>query len=484
MKPDNKLFNLLRTFTARDFRLFNDFLLSPYFNKQQVLVEYYNHLKKHHPHYEHEELNKQQLFKKFFPKQAPLSHRRGAGGDVFNDKKLRYLTTDLTRLLEKYLATENMQQDAFAEANHLLHEHAKRENIDEFIRHFNLLKLTESRTKIKNGDFFLHHFLNEFSYMNFAFLKQNRKQESNMEQALSHLDKFYLHRKLQLICETVNVRALLAKDYKVFIQNELINALQNHVYNETPVIQIYLTIYKTLTDNENEKHFEEFSRLLKTFEENISIQELFEMYQYLMNYCIRKINSGRKDYLQKLFEIYKTILANNVILQNDILSQWDFKNITTIALRLKEFTWTKKFIDRYQNHLYKNEKRNAVIYNTANLHFQKGEFSKALKLLRDVEFTDLVYQLDTRAMLLKIYFETDDEEALQYHATAFKTFLKRNKVVSKTHQLIYNNLIRYSQKLMKHLGNKKLLSDLKIEIAGNQNIADKQWLMEKLSTAF
>ena len=103
MKPDNKLFNLLRTFTARDFRLFNDFLLSPYFNKQQVLVEYYQHLKKHAPHYEHEELSKQQLIKLFFHKQAPLSPWRWAGGEAIDDKKLRYLTTDLTRLLKNIL---------------------------------------------------------------------------------------------------------------------------------------------------------------------------------------------------------------------------------------------------------------------------------------------------------------------------------------------------------------------------------------------
>ncbi|MEO8146309.1 MAG: hypothetical protein ABI723_01665 [Bacteroidia bacterium] len=464
MKPDNKLFNLLRTFTARDFRLFNDFLNSPYFNKQQVLIEFFHHLKKYHPHYEHDEFDKQKLFKMFFPEQK------------FDDKKLRYLTTDLTRLAEKYLSIENLQHDDFALSNHLLHEHTKRENVEEFGRHFNVLKLNERNAKIKDGDFFLHHFLNEFRYINFAYPRQSRKQQSNMERVLEHLDKFYLHRKLQLLCEVVNVKSLLAKDYKVFMQQELIAQLQKHPYSETPVIQIYLVIYKTLTENENEKHFEKLSILLKQFEEQVSKTELFEMYQYLMNYCIRKINSGKQEYLKKLFEIYKTILANKVIMQNDVLSQWDFKNITTIALRLKEFAWTKKFIDEYQNHLPKGEQNNAVIYNTANLHFQKAEFSKALKLLRDVEFTDLVYQLDTRSMLLKIYFETDDEEALHYHATAFKTFLKRNKLVSKTHQLIYNNLIRYTEKLMKYQGNKKLLHVLKTEIENNSNIADAQWL--------
>ena len=301
-----------------------------------------------------------------------------------------------------------------------------------------------------------------------------------MEQVLAHLDLFYLHRKLQLLCEVVNVKSLLAKDYIVFMQDELIAQLQNHQYNETPVIQIYLTIYKTLTAIENEIHFEKLTLLLKQYKDEVSKLELFEMYQYLMNYCIRKINSGQQVYLQKLFEIYKTILTNKVLLQNDVLSQWDFKNITTIALRLKEYVWTKKFIDSYQKFLPPGEQNNAVIYNTANLYFQKGEYLKALELLRDVEFTDLVYQLDTRTMFLKIYFETNDEEALQYHATAFKTFLKRNKLVSKTHQLIQNNLIRYTQKLMKHQGNKKLLHALKKEAEKNLSIADKQWLISKL----
>ncbi len=469
MKPDNKLFNLLRTFTARDFRLFNDFLLSPYFNKQEVLIRFFHYLKKHHPHYEHDTLSKQQLFKIFFPRQK------------FDDKKIRYLTTDLTRLVEKYLSIENLQHDDFASSNHLLKENARRENFEEFNRQFNVLKLNERHAKIKDGDFFLHHFLNEFHYINFAFTRQNRKQQSNMEQVLKHLDLFYLHRKLQLLCETVNVKTLLAKDYKVFMQNELIDALQHHAYSQVPVIQIYLTVYKSLTENESELYFEKLSSQLKMYEENVSPQELFELYQYLMNYCIRKINTGYQEYLQKLFQIYKTVLANKVIMQNDVLSQWDFKNITTIALRLKEFVWTKKFIDEYQYYINKHEQHNAVIYNTANLYFQKGEFSKALKLLRDVVFTDLVYQLDTRAMLLKIYFETDDEEAMQYHATAFKTFLKRNKLVSKTHKVIYLNLVKYTLRLMRYSSNVKKLSEIKAEVLSNHPIADAGWLRSKLT---
>ena len=43
---NSKLINLLRTFSTKELREFKDFVSSPYFNKNQELLLFYNHLRK------------------------------------------------------------------------------------------------------------------------------------------------------------------------------------------------------------------------------------------------------------------------------------------------------------------------------------------------------------------------------------------------------------------------------------------------------
>jgi hypothetical protein len=97
-----------------------------------------------------------------------------------------------------------------------------------------------------------------------------------------------------------------------------------------------------------------------------------------------------------------------------------------------------------------------------------------------VNFTDAYYQLDTRAIILKIYFELEDEEALFYHVTAFKTFLRRNRVISDYQRTIYKNLVMFTARLVKLGTDKKGWLALKKEVEEVKQIADIQWLREKI----
>ena len=215
------------------------------------------------------------------------------------------------------------------------------------------------------------------------------------------------------------------------------------------------------------------------YEEKITNSELRDMYQYVLNYCIKKINLGNTNYQQVLFETYKTILNNRVIIVDEYLSQWDFKNICTISFRLKNFDWSNIFIEKYNLLIRNSERENAYVYNKAYLYFHQGEFNKSLNLLQKVNFTDLYYQIDTRAIILKIYYELDDHEALRYHLRAFRIFLNRSKLVSAYQLTIYSNLIKFTAKLVNNQTRQSKLHFLKKEISETRSTADLQWLIKK-----
>ena len=204
-------------------------------------------------------------------------------------------------------------------------------------------------------------------------------------------------------------------------------------------------------------------------------------YGYAMNYCIKKINTGRNEYLDKVFTLYKLLLEHDIIYEGQYISQWDYKNIVTVGLRLQEIGWTEKFIEDYASRLQRDVRKNAYKYNLANLNYFKGDFKETMLLLREVEFTDMSYELSSKTLLLKSYFELEEYVALFPHADTFKLFLRRNKKISDYQKTIYKNLIRYIVKLSKLKARfRKVPPRLVREIQDSGEIADKTWLLNKL----
>lgn len=411
---------------------------------------------------------RQSVFRRCFPRQA------------YDDKKLRYLMTELCRHIGNFLVLQQLRREEDSADGLLSRELALRGAEKAYSGLLQHMRQKETTSPRRDADYYFYRFTGEFNHLAYAAGTLKRDDKSNIEDTVGFLDRFYLARKLQLCCEIFNVRNVLSVDYKVFLLEEILRHLENRSYEDTPVIRIYYRILMTLLESDREEHFASLRELLLLHDASFSRQELREMYQYVLNYCIKKINTGHVHYQRTLFEIYQVILANDVLLSEGHLSQWDYKNIVTISLRLQEFDWAGQFIAQYKSRLPARERENAYIYNMAFLHFHRGEYSKTLQLLQKVEFTDLYYQLDSRVILLKIYFELDDTETFFYHAAAFKTFLRRNKLVSDYQRTIYLNLVKFTSHLFRAGTSKTRLAQLKQKVNENRQVADLAWLLKKV----
>jgi len=274
------------------------------------------------------------------------------------------------------------------------------------------------------------------------------------------------------------MKNLLAGEIKLPMLNEL--KKQSKFYIDIPVIKIYYLILLTLEEPDVEIHFTQTRNVITENINGFPAKELNEIYLYIKNYCIRKINQGKHDYILILFDIYKEILGNKKLLQLDYISQFEFKNIVSLSLRLDEQAWCRNFIANYIIHLHPDQRKNAHTYNSAYLNFATGNFKNAIRLLQEVEFTDIVYQLDARVILLKCYFEMNDTETFFYHASAFRVFLLRNRHISDYQKTINRNLIKYLTRMVRDQYNLKKINKLKEEITREKNIADIKWLMKKI----
>lgn len=206
------------------------------------------------------------------------------------------------------------------------------------------------------------------------------------------------------------------------------------------------------------------------------------MFTFALNHCVKRINMGHTEYNKELFELYKVMIEKRIIFNNDILSPWTYKNIASVGLRLKEYEWTKGFIDTYHENVDEAYRDSAYAYNLAYYHFSQGEYKEALWKLHEVEFNDVFFHLDTKTMLLKIYYELDDVEPLLSLIDAFKVYLKRNKHISGYMKTSYRNLIKFVQKSLRlPSGDKDKWKRLKEEVNQVKHVASFTWLIEQIN---
>lgn len=466
MKPEKtfeaKTLGLLNSLSVREKRRFVQILQSNSDSKQNLLRLFHCLEKKG-------DQSKESLFAELFPNKT------------FNDKQIRYLLSDLNAELEHFLLVRHLENNPLLSNVLLMQELINRGSEKAFnglvAKQEQLLGMTDMP---KDSNYFLYQFLTEEGLLLAAGKNFKRHNESNIETVVERLDTFYLARKLQLCCEIYNVQNVLGANYKVFLLDEIVNYLSQHPMEDVPAVSIYFKILKTLTESENETHFHDLRKLLQDHELLFSSVELRDMYQYALNYCIKKINLGNVDYQRQLFELYKKTIDNQVLLTNGRISQWDYKNIVTLCMRLKELDWAQRFIQEFKEYLVEEERENAFKYNLAYLAFMRKDYSKTLSLLQKVDFTDVFYQLDTKAIVLKTYFEMGDELALDYHIKAFRIFLKRNRKISDYQRLIYSNLISYTKKIHQNFYSQKKLYLIKQQLESKRQTADIQWLLEKM----
>ena len=235
------------------------------------------------------------------------------------------------------------------------------------------------------------------------------------------------------------------------------------------------------TDPDNQDHFFELKELLHRHGNIFPIAELVNLYHSAINYCIQKLNKGNQDFLNDLFDLHKELVEREISAGWE-LSPWDFRNLIVVALRMGKYEWSEDFIENYAQYIPESYRNNAITFNLATVHFYQQKFEAVIQLLREVEYEDPSYNLNSKAMLLATYYETDEIEPLYSLFESFRVYLNRNKDIPENRRRNFKNLIKYTKRLTKITpGDSKSLEKLKREVNSTRNIASIGWLKEKIA---
>jgi hypothetical protein len=470
---DTKIYDFLSQFSATELNRFHRYLESPYHNRNQWCKSLFSLLESHIRSEDESDLDKQLVFHKIFET------------EIYDDKRFRKLCSDLLDLGESYLALEIYQANPLHQANYLLQAVHQRQLEKMYNSATNSVKNLSAKQFQRPASYYYYQYEIEKNLYKLQNLEVKRASKNsiqliNLTEIVNNLDYFYISEKLKYYCSLLSWNKIVSLDHKILFIDEIIQIAEKEEFKHIPPIAIYLKIYYTYIEFENEEHYFDLKKLITNYLDIFPIDEAKDIMDSAINYTIQKHNRGKLEYLQESLDLYRAALDKEAIYVNGELTPWTFKNIITIALRLREFEWTEKFIHEYNFKINKKYRQNAINYNTANLNYFKREYTKVLPLLQKVEYDEEYYNLSSKVLLLATYYELKEMELALMFCDSFRIYLKRNKNLSDANKTRYQELIYFAKKLITNQDSAvEKINKLKITIE-KSIAASKNWLLEKV----
>ena len=469
---NTKLIHLLKTLSSRDLFRFGEYVRSPFFNKNKKVIQLCELLQKHAPGYFNDALEKQKVYQLIF------------GNTSYNDLQLNNVISDLLQLLYDFFSQTHFSQQKILQKEFLLKELLEKDTSLHFEKTVRRYRQLQKQNPYRSFGFFEKE-KNLFVELDqYTQTKVKRQFDENLQLVNDNLDISYFISKFRVACEMISRNIVINANYQCHFLDEILTQYfeAKHLQKE-PVLKIYHKALQMLQGIGEERFYFELKKML---DEHFSIfpkGEIITLYNYALNFSIQKINSGKDEFYQEILELYKVLLEKEIILHNNTLSQWTYKNIVTTAIRLKEFEWTEKFINEYKSILPHDEQNNAYAYNLAVWYHAQNDFRNALFQLQGVEFTDTIYHLGAKIIQLKCYYELNEEEAFYALVEAFKKYILRNKDLNDDKKKANDNFLKIAKKVFQikirqgrdFLQKKKNVETLLKEL---EPIANKGWLEE------
>jgi hypothetical protein len=443
---------------------------SPFFNKSETVTACMQYLADRHPKFRDEEVEKPAVFGYLFPHES------------YDDQRLRYIMSDLTKLVEQYLLWRQLEKEPVVSIHLQIRALQERSLTNLIPPYLEQAQRFNQKYPYVDQDRFFNAFLWERDNYEYVASKRNVAIRETLQNIITNLDYYYFINKLKFSAELANHVNVIAGQFDPLLLNEIVSVVENNQLHREPAVGIYYLILKMLLEPDQESYYQSLKETLSRSHELFPPGELNDMYIFARNYCARQINSGNTRYLREIFDLFNTLDASGILYHHGELSQWDYKNMVAVALRLEEYRWADDFIESAKQHIRVEDRENAYHYNKALYYYHLKHFDKTLELLQSVEFTDVYYHLDYKSLLLKTYYELREFEAMASLMEAFYVYLRRNKLVSDYNKESYANFLTVVKKLIRiRFKGKEKAIQLENQLEELKPIANLSWIRKKLS---
>ncbi len=472
----NKLFSHLRLLDSEEEKLFQKWLASPFLNSNRKLESLFRYLRRSSPIYQGRRLASERISTAIFP------------GKPYRETRIKQLGGELVKQLYQFWLHLDLQADKAMLDTRLWRLLYKRSLVRpaEKLKANNRAYLFEEVLQADSSNIDRHHFAMQ-EHLQILHLGK-RDQEPMIQEVNNTIDRYYFYEKLKHYCKALIQKKFGSKQYEIILIEQILQAVGEQRYQSYLGLQFYAHAARALKHQSDE----DYVVVKKTLFDNISgldRRELPIMFLVARNYCIQRLNNRKRNFLGELFELYELENEQGMILINGKIPPATYKNIATVALLHKRYTWLEKFLHRHRAAV----EENSYLFNLAQLRFSQARYEEVLQLVEQTSFKEVLMNLSAKAWQLKTYFELwekyqDDyayEERLEAHLTAFTTFLNRKRARLPGHYLYHLNLAKFVRELIRYSRpyerDEQELMKLLQRVKATDQVAERRWLVEKLS---
>ncbi|MCG8330323.1 MAG: hypothetical protein MI974_21675 [Chitinophagales bacterium] len=462
----SRLLDVIYCLKKREIREIRQFLRSPFFNTRQDVIEAFDLIINYV--YELKIVpTKETLCRKLFPDKA-----------THDIQQARYIMSWLLKLIEQYLSLQSILNDTEGQQIRLANIYRERKLNKHFQQTITKVKTQYNQSNIRNAAYFDQAYqiqLEEYRYTS----SQKRLSEHNLQEISDTIDLAYLARKLQQTCFLTSHQAVYQKEYDFGLLRYSLNYIEEKGLLKIPAIAVYYHCYLALTDLSSEHHFRSFKQLLLEQGNIFLADELRDLYLLAINYCIRRLNSGKEAYAAEGLELYKAGLQSNILTPGKSISRFTYRNVVAMALKVGELDWAETFIHQYRSFLEKSHQESMYSFSLARLAYRKKAYGQVLELLQKAEYEDPLLNLAAKTLLIKVYYENEELDPLLAHLDAMRTYVHRKRVIG-YHRTNYLNIIRFTRRLANiNPFDQAAITKLYQQMAEESILTEKEWLLEQ-----
>lgn len=390
---------------------------------------------------------------------------------------LRHTMSFLFKVVKQYLAWREWSADAESSGLYLCRALRKKGLISVFDREFRQVEQA-SATPLRHAGFFLQQYQLHFEHWE----AQHRGGSSDFASLLSAdmaFGNFVAITALRHGCAALDKPGQPQPEQLAWLPETLV-AVEAGRFDDVPAVQVYFHCFRIMQSGA-ESHFLALKNLLATHAGLLPQQELRDVYLVAINFCIKKLNAGQRQFVREALDLYRTGLERQVIPDNGVLSKATYQNILLLALALEEWEWALAFLEEYRTALPSGERHNTYHFNLALFYFRKKDYTAAQDILRNVDFRDVFHNLDARRMLVRIYYDTGAHNALDSLLHSFRIYLQRHRNIG-YHRELNANFVRCVQRLLNlEPGDQAARDKLFRRIREVPYLAEREWLLEKVA---
>ena len=467
---DTTIFEAIQSLSAWEARRFRVRLESPCFNRKTTLFALFDYLWSCAAGGQAPQIEKAQ--QAVFP------------GQGSSPAKLRHEMSELLALLRDYLVElelEKMPLQRHSILAHALRRRGLEKNFRQAIREAASLEPGPEDPAFARSLFRFHIQKEQYEWEK----RSRRYLDFPLEDLSAHLDTWYAGQLLQMACNESAQAALGPEAGSKRYDRQRIEAvtalLSGSPHQHNPEVALYYRGLHMLDAPEDGKAVEAFRSLFEQHAGALPRNLAKELLMLAINHGIRRINAGEREALHRTLGFYLFGLDNKLLQdENGVLSKFTYNNVLMNFLALEEWDKALDFIERYRAQLPPKEQDNVYRYNMAVYRFRRGEFDTTLELLRNVNFPDPMYNLESRKMLLKIYYEQQAFDALESLLENLLTWLRRHSEIGYQREM-YRNLAHFTGRLLRlPPQDKEGARSLAQKIRDTPLVAERTWLLEKV----